>query len=163
MKITGERVLPVPIDVVWASLFDPVILRQCIPGCESVVKESDALYKATTVMSIGPLRAKFSGTLAIADAHAPTGCTLIFEGAGGAAGLAKGSAAVSLQESEGGTKLIYEADAQISGKLAQVGSRLIDSVARKLSAEFFDKFETAVSVVQSNGQPLPGRPQDSVV
>jgi carbon monoxide dehydrogenase subunit G len=149
MKITGERVLAVPIDVVWTSLFDPAILRQCIPGCESIVKEGDALYKATTVMSIGPLRAKFSGSLTIAHAHPPSRCRLVFEGAGGAAGLAKGSAEVSLEEVEGGTRLVYAADTQISGKLAQVGARLIESVAKKLSADFFDKFETAVTTAQA--------------
>jgi carbon monoxide dehydrogenase subunit G len=148
MKITGERVLAVPIEVVWAGLFDPAILRQCIPGCESISKESDTLYKAVTVMSIGPLRAKFSGTLTIADAQAPTACKLVFEGAGGAAGIAKGTAEVSLQAGEGGTRLEYVADTQIAGKLAQVGARLIDSVAKKLSAEFFDKFETAVTASQ---------------
>lgn len=155
MKITGERVLAVPIDVVWASLFDPEILRQCIPGCESIVKENDALYKATTAMAIGPLRVRFSGTLAIADAQAPTRCTLVFEGAGGPAGLAKGTAEVSLEAADGGTRLAYSADTQISGKLAQVGSRLIDSVARKLSAEFFDKFEAAVPAAQGGALPVP--------
>jgi carbon monoxide dehydrogenase subunit G len=149
MKITGERVLPVPADVVWAGLFDPAILQQCIPGCESVVREADDLYKATTVMSIGPLRAKFTGTLAIADAKPPTSCTLVFEGAGGAAGMAKGTAEVTLEPVEGGTKLVYVADAQIAGKLAQVGARLIDSVAKKLAAAFFDKFETAVTATQA--------------
>lgn len=149
MKITGERVLTVPLEVVWAGLFDPVILQQCIPGCESVVKESDALYKAVTVMSIGPLRARFSGTLAIADAQPPVSCTLVFEGAGGTAGMAKGTAEVSLEATEDGTKLSYVADAQIAGKLAQVGARLIDSVAKKLAGAFFDKFETAVTAAQA--------------
>jgi carbon monoxide dehydrogenase subunit G len=149
MKITGERVLAVPVEVVWASLFDTEILRQCIPGCEAITRESDTLYKATTVMSIGPLRPRFSGTLQIADARPPAACTLVFEGAGGAAGLAKGRAEVSLEAVEGGTKLVYAADAQIAGKLAQVGARLIDSVAKKLSAEFFDKFESAVATAQA--------------
>jgi carbon monoxide dehydrogenase subunit G len=149
MKITGERVLAVPVEVVWASLFDTEILRQCIPGCESITRDSDTLYQATTVMSIGPLRARFAGTLEIADARQPAACTLVFEGSGGAAGLAKGRAEVSLETVEGGTKLVYSADAQIAGKLAQVGARLIDSVAKKLSAEFFDKFETAVATAQA--------------
>lgn len=149
MKITGERTLAVPIEVVWDSLFEPAILQQCIPGCESVTRESDALFKAVTLLGIGPLRAKFSGSLTIADAQPPHACTLMFDGAGGAAGLAKGTARVSLQAVEGGTRLQYEADTQISGKLAQVGSRLIESVARKLSGEFFDKFESAVAAAQS--------------
>jgi carbon monoxide dehydrogenase subunit G len=149
MKITGERTLAVPIDMAWASLFDPAILQQCIPGCESVTQESEALYKAVTVVSIGPLRARFTGSLTIADAQPPRACTLVFEGMGGAVGVARGSAQVSLREAGGGTVLSYEADTQISGKLAQVGSRLIDSVARKLSADFFDKFETAVMAAQA--------------
>ncbi len=148
MKITGERVLAVPIEVVWTSLFDPAILAVCIPGCESVEQEEDDLYKAVTVMSIGPLRARFSGTLAIADAEPPTSCKLIFEGAGGPAGLAKGSAEVQLESVQEGTKLAYIADTQISGKLAQIGARLIDSVAKKLAAEFFDRFEVAVTADQ---------------
>jgi carbon monoxide dehydrogenase subunit G len=148
MKITGERVLDVPLAAVWTSLFDPAILQACIPGCESVTQESDGLYKAVTVMAIGPLKARFTGTLAITNADPPNNCTLIFEGAGGAAGVAKGTAEVSLRPNEGGTTLIYEADAQISGKLAQVGARLIDGVARKLSTEFFDKFDIAVTATQ---------------
>lgn len=148
MKITGERVLGVPPETVWTCLFDPEILRACIPGCESVTHESEGRYKAVTVMAIGPLKARFAGMLAIANATPPTQCTLVFEGAGGAAGMAKGTAEVSLQETEGGTRLVYEANAQISGKLAQVGARLIDGVARKLSAEFFDKFEAAVTATQ---------------
>ncbi|MGV3655462.1 MAG: CoxG family protein, partial [Noviherbaspirillum sp.] len=121
MKITGERTLAVPIDMVWASLFDPAILQQCIPGCESVTRESESLYKAVTVVSIGPLRARFTGSLTIADAHPPHACTLAFEGMGGAVGIARGSAQVSLREAGGDTVLSYEADTQISGKLAQVG------------------------------------------
>ena len=144
MDINGERTLPVSREVVWESLFDTDILMASVPGCQSVEKASDTLYKVTTVLTIGPLKAKFNGTLTIADAQAPATCTLLFEGQGGAVGMAKGSAQVMLDEVEGGTKLTYKADSQISGKLAQVGSRLIESVAKKLSGVFFDKFEAAV-------------------
>jgi carbon monoxide dehydrogenase subunit G len=144
MDINGERTLPVAREVTWASLFDTEILMASVPGAQSVEKESDTLYRVVTVLTIGPLKAKFSGTLTIADADAPKACTLMFEGQGGAVGMAKGSAKVTLDEIERGTKLVYTANAQISGKLAQVGSRLIDSVAKKLSAVFFDKFEEAV-------------------
>lgn len=145
MKINGERTLVAPVDAAWKSLFDPAILRQCIPGCEAVVQESAILYKVTLVTAIGPLRARFSGTLEMMDVQAPTTCKLSFEGAGGAIGFAKGTAVVLLSPCEGGTRLHFSADTQIGGKLAQVGSRLIDSVAKKLSAEFFDKFEVVMA------------------
>ncbi len=145
MDIHGERQLALPRAQVWAGLFDPEILRQSVPGCESVVKESETLYRITTVLAIGPVKAKFAGTLTIADATEQRECTLLFEGQGGAAGMAKGSAKVRLEDGAEGTSLRYQADAQISGKLAQVGSRLIEGVAKKLSAAFFDKFETAIA------------------
>ncbi|MDO8300084.1 CoxG family protein [Lacisediminimonas sp.] len=148
MDINGERTLPVSREIVWDSLFDTDVLMASVPGCQSVVRESDTLYRVTTVLTIGPLKAKFNGTLTIADAQAPEACTLLFEGQGGAVGMAKGSAKVTLETVEGGTKLVYKADSQISGKLAQVGSRLIESVAKKLSAVFFDKFEEAVKARQ---------------
>ncbi len=149
MKIIGERVMDVPLDTVWKSLFDPIVLKQCIPGCEAISKESETLYSAVTVMSIGPLKARFSGKLEIVDVVVPTSCTLIFEGSGGAVGLAKGRAEITLDTVDSGTRLCYSADAQIAGKLAQVGARLIDSVAKKLAGEFFDKFETAVRNVHA--------------
>ena len=145
MDIRGERVLSVPRVIVWDSLFDTTVLQQAVPGCESVVRESECLYRITTVLAIGPLKARFAGTLTIADAEAPGACTLLFQGQGGAAGMAKGTALVRLLEAEQGTLLTYTAEAQISGKLAQVGSRLIESVAQKLSGVFFEKFETAVN------------------
>lgn len=151
MDITGDRLLLAHRSLVWSSLFDSALLSQCIPGCESVVRESDTVFKVTTVLSIGPLKARFSGTLSIADAQAPQRCTLLFDGQGGAAGMAKGSAKVVLTEVDGGTQLSYSANVQISGKLAQVGSRLVDSVAKKLSGMFFDKFEAVVT--QSMQQP----------
>lgn len=145
MEIRGERIIAVTRVVAWASLFDPGILLASVPGAQSVEKESESLYRVVTVLAIGPLKAKFNGTLRIADADAPNSCTLHFEGQGGAVGMAKGSASVRLEEEAGVTRLTYIADAQISGKLAQVGSRLIDSVAKKMSAVFFDKFEQAVT------------------
>ncbi len=151
MKITGERALEVPRGEVWTSLFDPNILQQCIPGCESVEREGDSSYTAVTVLTIGPLKAKFKGSLKIADIVEGESCTLIFEGTGGAAGMARGTAAVQLREASDDDKdgtqtvLSYDADTQISGKLAQVGARLIQAVARKLSNSFFDQFEATLS------------------
>lgn len=131
--------------IVWDSLFDPSVLQQCIPGCESVERAGEACYKAVVVMSIGPVKARFSGSVSIADAQAPARCRLLFEGSGGAAGLAKGSADVALEQADGGTRLTYDAQAQVAGKLAQVGARLIEGVARKLAGEFFDRFEAVVT------------------
>lgn len=145
MDIQGERVLAVPRAVVWDSLFDTTVLQQAVPGCESAVRESDTVYRIVTVVAIGPLKVRFNGTLTIADAQAPEACTLQFQGQGGAAGMAKGSAQVRLQEVPEGTLLVYSADAQISGKLAQVGSRLIEGVAKKLAGVFFDNFEAAIA------------------
>jgi carbon monoxide dehydrogenase subunit G len=151
MDIIGDRLLLAPRNLVWRSLFDAALLSQCIPGCEMVERESESVFKVTTLLTIGPLKARFSGTLSIADAEAPQCCTLLFDGQGGAAGMAKGSAKVVLTEVDGGTQLSYSAQVNISGKLAQVGSRLVDSVAKKLSIMFFDKFEAAVA--QSIQQP----------
>jgi len=146
MKITGERLLPAPLETVWDSLFDPAVLALCVPGCESLEREDSGRYLASVVMAIGPLKAKFSGHLDITDIVEQKSCTLLFEGAGGAAGMAKGVAEVQLEATPDGTCLRYEADAKISGKLAQVGARLIDSVAKKLAAQFFTRFEETVAV-----------------
>lgn len=148
MKLTGERALPVPIEVAWQSLFDPDILQACIPGCESVTKDGEAQYLARVAVAVGPLKARFSGALTIADAQPPQRCTLVFEGSAGAMGMAKGSAQVLLEAVEAGTRLLYTADTQITGKLAQVGARLIDSVAQKLSAQFFDRFEKTLAAAE---------------
>lgn len=145
MDIQGERTLNAPRPLVWESLFDTEVLARSVPGCESVVRESDSLYRITTVLAIGPLKARFAGTLTIANLEAPERCTLLFEGQGGAAGMAKGSARVQLEEADEGTRLCYTADAQISGKLAQVGNRLVEAAAKKLSGVFFERFETVVA------------------
>jgi len=145
MKMTGEQLLDTSVEVAWSKLFDPDVLMACIPGCESLEIDEDGRYQATVVMAIGPLKAKFAGHLEITDVVEPHSCTLHFEGAGGAAGMAKGIAHVQLNETEDGVLLNYEADTKITGKLAQVGSRLIDSVAKKLATEFFKRFETSVT------------------
>lgn len=152
MDIRGERALNVPHQVVWDSLFDPAVLQQSVPGCESVVRESETVYRVTTVLAIGPLKAKFVGTLTITEPDAPAGCTLLFQGQGGAAGMAKGTAVVRLAPEGAGTVLSYAAEAQISGKLAQVGSRLIEAVAKKLSGVFFDNFEAAIAPSVGQGE-----------
>ena len=137
MDITGTQLIAAPRDTVWQALNDPAILKQCLPGCESVELTSPNEFQVLVVATIGPLRARFKGVLRISEANPPQSCTMVFEGQGGAAGFAKGTSSVTLRETPEGTELGYSAQAQIGGKLAQVGSRLIDNVARKMSDDFF--------------------------
>src|SRR5690625_3855444 len=147
MKITGEQLLDAPIETVWSSLFDPDVLALCIPGCESLVLDENGRYLATLVIAIGPMKVKFNGHLDITDIVEENGCTLHFEGAGGAAGMVRGEAQVQVEDTSEGTLLTYEANAKISGKLAQVGARLIEGVAKKLAVRFFSRFEETVGTV----------------
>ncbi len=126
MKMSGEKTLPLPQATVWEALNDPDILRQSIPGCESFEQIADNRYRATVASKIGPVQARFQGDVQISDIDPPNGYTLSGEGSGGAAGSAKGSAKVRLEPIPEGTRLSWEADAQVSGKLAQIGSRLIE-------------------------------------
>jgi carbon monoxide dehydrogenase subunit G len=140
MEMSSEQHIPAPRDDVWRALNDPEVLKRCIPGCESIEQESLDSFRITMLAAVGPVKARFNGKLAIQDSVPPKGYALAFEGSGGMAGFGKGTATVSLSEADGGTLLNYTANAQVSGKLAQVGSRLIDGVARKLAAEFFTRF-----------------------
>jgi hypothetical protein len=141
MKLSGEKILPLPQAKVWAALNDPEVLRQSIPGCESFEAISGDSYRATVAAKIGPVQARFQGTARLSNMDPPNGYTLSGEGSGGAAGSAKGSAHVRLEPAPGGTKLSWTADAQISGKLAQIGSRLIDSSVNMMATQFFNRFE----------------------
>ncbi len=140
MEITGTQTIPAPRDVVWAALNNPEVLKKCLPGCESVEATTPEEFKVVVVTAIGPLRARFNGVLRMSEINAPESCVMVFEGQGGAVGFAKGSATVTLKTVVEGTELNYAAKAQIGGKLAQVGSRLIDSVAKKMSDDFFKAF-----------------------
>jgi carbon monoxide dehydrogenase subunit G len=140
MEITGTQTIDAPPLQVWNALNDPDVLKRCLPGCESVERTSPDEFRILIVAAIGPLRARFTGTLRMTEAHVPSSCVMVFEGQGGPAGFGKGSASVRLNEAGTGTELAYSATAQIGGKLAQVGSRLIDSVARKMSDDFFTAF-----------------------
>jgi hypothetical protein len=141
MELKGERWLPVDRETAWRALNDPQRLRAAIPGCESLESIGDGEYRAVLSVSLGPVRAKFSGKLSVEDALPPERYTLRFEGEGGAAGFAKGSAQVTLTPEGAATRLSYTASAQVGGRLAQIGSRLIDSAALKLSEDFFAAFE----------------------
>jgi len=140
MEMTGEQLIPVPQAEVWRALNDPEILKACIAGCESIEKVSDNEYRVAIVAAIGPVKAKFSGKLLLSDLNPPNSYSLSFEGSGGAAGFGKGGAKVSLKTEGAGTRLSYSATASVGGKLAQVGSRLIDGVARKMADDFFAAF-----------------------
>jgi carbon monoxide dehydrogenase subunit G len=141
MEMSNDRTIPAPPDAVWAALNDPAILKDSLPGCESLERVDDATYKALMTAKVGPVSARFNGTMRITDSNPPTGYTLRFEGQGGAAGFANGEARVTLAPAEGSaTVLHYDVKAQVGGKIAQIGARLIDGAAAKLADEFFARF-----------------------
>ena len=140
MDMSGEYVIAAPRATVWAALNDAEVLKACIPGCEELTKTSDTTMEAKVTQKIGPVKAKFAGAVELVNIDAPAGYTIRGEGKGGVAGFAKGSADVSLSEEEGGTRLAYTAHAEVGGKLAQLGGRLINSTAKKLADQFFTNF-----------------------
>ena len=141
MELKGERRLPVDRAAAWAALNDPERLRAAIPGCEAMERTGENEYRVEIAAALGPVRARFRGTLRVEDAVVPERYTLRFEGEGGAAGFAKGSASVSLADQGGATLVSYVVGAQVGGRIAQVGSRLVDSAALKLADDFFAAFE----------------------
>jgi len=145
MEMTGEQLIPLPQPRVWEALNDPEVLKACIPGCDSIERVSDNEYRVAMTAAVGPVKAKFAGKLLLSDLNPPNSYRLAFEGSGGPAGFGKGGAQVRLAPEGAGTKLAYTANAQVGGKLAQVGSRLIDGVARKMADEFFQRFNDKVA------------------
>ncbi|WP_434054292.1 MAG: carbon monoxide dehydrogenase subunit G [Roseibium sp.] len=145
MEISGTRLIPAGREKVWQALNDPEVLKTCIPGCESLEKTSDTEMNASVTTKIGPVKAKFKGAVTLENINAPESYTIVGEGKGGVAGFAKGAADVRLEDADGGTLLTYEAKAQVGGKLAQLGSRLIDSTAKKMAEDFFTKFSDTVA------------------
>jgi carbon monoxide dehydrogenase subunit G len=152
MDMTGEERIEASRETVWAALNDPEVLRQCIPGCEALEKLSDTEMAARVRLKVGPVSATFSGKVKLTDIDAPNGYRIAGEGAGGAAGFAKGSALVRLIEDGTATILRYEAKADVGGKLAQLGGRLIDATARKLAGEFFSKLGEVVGPLPAGGE-----------
>ena len=144
MTMTGEVQLAAPRQLVWEKLNDTDTLKATIPGCESLEKTSDTSFSAVAVTKIGPVKAKWKGKVTLTDLDPPNGYKIVGEGEGGVAGFAKGSADVRLTDKDGGTLLSYSVDAQIGGKLAQLGQRLINGTAKKLADEFFANFAKAV-------------------
>jgi hypothetical protein len=144
MEMTGEQLIPALQAEVWRGLNDPEVLKACIAGCESIEKLTDTEYTVVTIVAIGPVKAKFKGKLLLADLDPPNSYSLSFDGQGGAAGFGKGSAKVSLATEAAGTRLSYTVKAQVGGKLAQVGSRLINGVAKKMADDFFAAFKQKI-------------------
>jgi carbon monoxide dehydrogenase subunit G len=143
--MTGEQRIAASRQKVWDALNDPEVLRQCIPGCQSLEKEADGRLRATVEIKIGPIGARFAGVVSFADVDAPNGYKISGEGQGGTVGSAKGGATVKLSDDAGGTLLSYEVDAQVGGRLAQLGGPIIDATAKQLAGKFFDKFGAVVS------------------
>lgn len=145
MQIKGEYTIPCEINAVWEALNDPEVLAQAIPGCENLDTVGDNAFKANVTTKIGPITAKFAGNVELQDLNPPFGYTLVGSGSAGGMGSAKGSAKVVLAEVEGGTKLTYDVDAQVTGKIAQLGGRLIQSTANVLAGLFFKKLIEIIS------------------
>ncbi|MBK8161253.1 MAG: carbon monoxide dehydrogenase subunit G [Rhodospirillaceae bacterium] len=159
MQMTDSQRIPASRDKVWAALNDPVILQRCIPGCDSLEMTSPTEMSAKVTLKVGPVKASFGGKVTLSEIDAPNGYRITGEGSGGVAGFAKGGALISLKEDgPDATILTYEADAQIGGKLAQLGSRLIDSTARKLAGDFFTSFAAALGPVAAETVPAEAAP-----
>ncbi|MBT6205704.1 MAG: SRPBCC domain-containing protein [Alphaproteobacteria bacterium] len=170
MDLSGEYRIQAPRDAVWTALNDVDVLQQAIPGCQEIDKESDTAFTAKVKSKIGPVSATFKGKVTLSDLDPPNGYTISGEGQGGVAGFAKGGARVTLEDDGGATILRYVADGQVGGKLAQVGSRLVEGSARKVADQFFGKFNDLVSqevpseaseTPEATPQPFPESTQPS--
>ena len=155
MDMTGEYRIPAPRETVWQALNDPEVLKRCIPGCEDLQKLSDTDMTAKVSAKVGPVSAKFTGKVTLSDINPPESYRISGEGQGGVAGFAKGGAEVNLAEAGAETVLRYKATAQVGGKLAQIGSRLIDSTAKKMADQFFSKFAQEVGGAEPAVAPAP--------
>jgi len=150
MTMTGEVILPADRDAVWAALNDPEVLKTCIPGCQELAKVSDTEFEAVAKVAVGPVKATFKGRISLQDLDPPNAYTIRGEGQGGVAGFAKGGAKVRLEPAEGGgTRLVYDVEATVGGKLAQLGGRLVNGVAKKNADDFFASFVKALSPAEA--------------
>ncbi len=140
MKMTGEYAIPAPRQEVWQALNDTEVLKHCIPGCDEIVKRSDTEFDAKVTAKVGPVKARFAGRVSLSNLDPPNAYTISGEGTSGAAGFARGSADIKLEEQDGGTMLRYTVAATVGGKLAQVGGRLIDATANQMADKFFSSF-----------------------
>lgn len=167
MKMSAERFVPAPQQAVWDALNNPEVLKACVPGCESITQDSDTQLTVLMTARIGPVAAKFKGKITLTNVNAPTSYSLGFDGQGGVAGFGKGGADVKLspatQNGQDGTTLAYDVNAQVGGKLAQIGSRLVDAAAAKMADDFFERFvdhfpkpePVAGAAVEDRADPTP--------
>jgi uncharacterized protein len=168
MELKGERLLPSDRETAWKALNDIEVLKQCVPGCESITPTGENQYEVALTAAIGPVKSRFKGKMEVADLRVPEGYTLKFEGSGGAAGFARGEAKVDLtQLSASETRLNYAANAQVGGKLAQVGSRLIDAASGAMADKFFEAFagqlaRRAAPAAAAGAAPPPPAPQATI-
>lgn len=163
MKLTGERQIAASREHVWEKLNDVDVLRRCIPGCQSLEQVSPTELKATVALKIGPMNAKFSGDVELKDLNPPNSYRIEGSGSGGVAGRASGGADIALTDADGGTLLTYDVDAKVSGKIAQLGQRLIDATAASLAEKFFTSFSDEFAPQEPTGETEPegaiGRPR----
>ena len=158
MEMAGERRIAATPQRVWEALNDPEVLRQCIPGCQSLEKEADDRFNAVAEIRIGPIGARFKGAVALSELDPPNGYTISGQGNGGVAGNAKGTAKVRLSTDGAGTLLAYTVDAQVGGRMAQLGGPLIDATARNMADKFFNKFGEVVGGVAPAAPPVVAAP-----
>jgi hypothetical protein len=145
MEMKGEQLVPASQQETWNALNDPQVLKACVPGCESIDPAGDNAYQVLMVARVGPVSAKFKGKLTLSDINPPQSYSIAFEGQGGAAGFAKGGAQVKLVAEGDQTRLVYQAKANVGGKLAQIGSRLVDAAAKKVADDFFKNFNAKMA------------------
>lgn len=155
MELNGDILVAAPRDKVWFALNDPEVLRRCIPGCESMEALSETQRSARVAVKVGPVRARFTGHIHMHDVRPGEGCTLQFEGAGGAAGMARGQSSVTLSDEAGGTRLRYTAQASVGGKLGQVGGRMIDAAAKQMADQFFTALQNELAPAPAEAQAAP--------
>ena len=144
MKMSGSKEIAASQDIVWAAILNPEVLKECVPGCTEMTGTAEDGFEATVVQKVGPVKATFKGQVVLSDMDKPNSVTLTGEGKGGAAGFAKGGAVVNLAPSETGTLLTYDVDANVGGKLAQLGSRIIDGFAKRMAEQFFTRLQEAI-------------------
>jgi carbon monoxide dehydrogenase subunit G len=162
MEMTGEQLVPASQQDTWTALNDPQVLKACVPGCESITPTGENEYQVLMVARVGPVSAKFKGKLTLSDVRPPDSYSISFEGQGGPAGFAKGGAQVRLASEGGQTRLAYDVKANVGGKLAQIGSRLVDAAAKKVADDFFRNFNEKLSAVHAPAEKAAAQEEHHV-
>lgn len=163
MEMAGTQKIEASLQTVYEALNDPEVLRRCIPGCEAIERTTDTSFKSKVTLKIGPMKVTFNGNVTLSDLHPPTSYTITGEGSGGVAGFAKGGAAVRLEPEGDATLLSYTVKAEVGGKIAQLGARLIDGTARKLAGEFFQKLGQTIAPVAEPAGLAPEMAEDLTI